>query len=98
MQTYPIQKYRLKPQRGGVWPNSPMALRSGGWPSLVNYHLQAAICILSFLQQMFPCGVEAKKAESILLTVILLIELPLRRSLYLRCAFDNLSRLSVDMQ
>lgn len=71
VRTYPMQKCRLKPQRGGVWPNSPTALRSDDWPSLVNCHLQAVICILFFLQQMFSCGVEAKKAEHILLTIIL---------------------------
>lgn len=98
VRTYPTQKYRLKPRRGGVWPNSPTALRSDDWPSLVNCHLQAVICILSFLQQMFSCGVEAKKAEPILLTIILLIVLPRWRSLCLVPAFDNLSRLSLNMQ
>lgn len=75
-----------------------MALHSDAWPSLVNYHLEAVICILSFLQQMFSCSVKAKKAESILLTIILLIVLPRWRSLFLVPVFDNPSRLSLDMQ
>lgn len=61
VQANPTHKYRLKPRRGGVWPNSPTTLRSDGWPSFVNYHLQAIICILSLLQQMFSGGVKAKK-------------------------------------